>query len=59
MMAGLLHDIAKARLFRKYGNMYMHELAGSDMARDIMSRLKFSNSEIERISRLVRIHFYA
>ena len=45
-------------LLKKYGNMYMHELAGSDMAREIMSRLKFSNTEIERISRLVRIHMF-
>ena len=58
MMAGLLHDIAKSVLLKKYGNMYMHELAGSDMAREIMSRLKFSNTEIERISRLVRIHMF-
>lgn len=58
MMAGLLHDIAKARLFRKYGNMYMHELAGFDMAKEIMTRLKFSNSEIEKITWLVKIHMF-
>lgn len=58
MMAGLLHDIAKARLYRQYGNMYMHELTGSDMAQEIMSRLKFSNNEIERVSRLVKIHMF-
>lgn len=58
MMAGLLHDIAKPVLLKKNGNMYAHELLGSDMAREIMTRLKFSNYDIERISRLVRIHMF-
>lgn len=58
MMAGLLHDIAKPVMQKEYGNMYMHELKGADMTREIMTRLKFSNSEINRISKLVNIHMF-
>ena len=50
MMAGLLHDIAKPVMQKQFGNMYMHELKGEKMAKDILTRLKFSNAEIDRIS---------
>lgn len=58
MMAGLLHDIAKPVMQKENGNMYMHELRGADMAKDIMTRLKFSNSEIEKTSKLIAIHMF-
>lgn len=58
MMAGLLHDIAKPVLQNKYGNMYMHELLGAEMTEEILSRLKFSNSYIDRITRLVKMHMF-
>lgn len=58
MMAGLLHDVAKPELNRRYGNMYMHELHGEKMSRRIMSDLKFSNAEIGRVSRLVAMHMF-
>lgn len=58
MMAGLLHDIAKAELYNKYGNMYTHEIVGSDMAKDILTRLKFSQNDTQIISRLVKIHMF-
>lgn len=58
MMAGLLHDIAKPVMQKQFGNMYMHELKGEKMAKDILTRLKFSNVEIDRISKLVLIHMF-
>ncbi|MDE6565699.1 MAG: HD domain-containing protein, partial [Clostridia bacterium] len=58
MMAGLLHDIAKSVILKKYGNMYMHKILGSNMTKEIMSRLKFPKGETERISTLVRIHMF-
>ena len=58
MMAGLLHDIAKPVMQKQFGNMYMHELKGEKMAKDILTRLKFSNAEIDRISKLVLIHMF-
>lgn len=58
MMAGLLHDIAKPVMQKQFGNMYMHELKGEKMTKDILTRLKFSNVEIDRISKLVLIHMF-
>lgn len=57
-MAGLLHDIAKPVMLKQYGNMYMHELTGEEMTEQIMSRLKFSKKQIERTSRLVKMHMF-
>ncbi len=54
MMAGLLHDIAKPVMQKQFGNMYMHELKGEKMTKDILTRLKFSNVEIDRISKHVQ-----
>jgi len=56
-LAALFHDIAKPR--KKEGShFYGHDVLGSKMTREIMKRLKFSNKEIERVSRLVRWHMF-
>ncbi len=55
-MVALLHDIGKVHALRVDGTMHSHEIFGERMARDVMTRLKFSNNEIERVSRLVRWH---
>lgn len=60
-LAALFHDIAKPRTFSKdeYGiHFYGHDMLGSEMAREIMTRLKFSNAEIDRVSTLVRWHMF-
>ena len=59
-MAALLHDIAKPKCFTidKNGNghFYGHAEAGSIMALDILKRLKYSNSDIEKIIYLIKYH---
>ncbi len=63
-LAALLHDIGKARA-KKYaiqngiGNVfYNHEVIGEKMAEKILKRLKFSNSEIKWIQKLIRLHMF-
>ena len=60
-MAALLHDVAKSRI--KVGKdedatFYNHEIVGAKMTFQILSRLKFSRKEIEKITRLVRYHMF-
>lgn len=57
-LLALLHDIAKPTLKRENGNMYGHERLGETMTRDIMKRLKYPNSEIDRTAHLVGIHMF-
>jgi tRNA nucleotidyltransferase (CCA-adding enzyme) len=60
-MAGLLHDIGKPRtraLSDKTQDytFYQHERVGAEMAEPLLSRLRFSNTEREKIVALVRHH---
>ncbi|HOU45658.1 MAG TPA: CCA tRNA nucleotidyltransferase [Candidatus Pacearchaeota archaeon] len=60
-MASLLHDVAKPKT--KQGNglnstFYNHEIVGAKMTRNILTRLKFSKKDIDRISLLVRYHLF-
>jgi len=60
-LAALFHDIAKPRTMNVDDNgvhFYGHDQMGADMAGEIMKRLKFSNSEIERVQRLIRWHMF-
>lgn len=57
-MAGLLHDVAKPIMYKQYGIVYGHELLGEDVARQIMTNLKFSNKEIETTCTLVKMHMF-
>jgi poly(A) polymerase/tRNA nucleotidyltransferase (CCA-adding enzyme) len=60
-LAALFHDIAKPRTLTKDDkgiHFYGHDILGAEMTREIMTRLKFSNSEIERVSNLVRWHMF-
>ena len=59
-MAALLHDIGKPRAFftdeNGVGHFYGHEAIGADMAREILSRLRFSTADSEYIVTLVLYH---
>lgn len=60
-VAGLLHDIGKprSRAFSDKTNdytFYEHERIGAEMAEPLLSRLRFSNEERERVVALVRHH---
>ncbi|MDE6210834.1 MAG: CCA tRNA nucleotidyltransferase, partial [Clostridia bacterium] len=57
-LAGLFHDIAKGVCQAKDGNMYFHNLVGAEMTEEIMTRLKYSNRQIERTTRMVKLHMF-
>ncbi len=57
-LAALLHDIAKPRTDMGNGHFYGHDVVGAQMVEDIMKRLKFSKSDIERVKILVRNHMF-
>ncbi len=58
--AVLLHDAGKppTHALAPDGRhtFYDHPQVGARMARDVLSRLRFSNDEIDRVSQLVRLH---
>ncbi len=59
-MAALLHDIAKPRCFSSdehgVGHFYGHAAQSSEVADEILRRLRFSNEERARIVTLIRHH---
>ncbi len=59
-LAALLHDIGKPNTFTigedGVGHFYSHHKESARMCRDIMTRLKYSNKEIEYVSELVYHH---
>lgn len=59
-LAGLVHDIGKPASMEKYGNMYFHSELGASIVKSALGRngLKFSNDEINFISRLILGHMY-
>lgn len=60
-LAALLHDIAKPRtrkIIKGVATFYNHEYVGAKMADKIMGRLKFSNSDRERVVNLVKNHMF-
>ena len=56
-LAALLHDIGKPRT-KSGKHFYGHDKVGAKMAKEILLRLKFSNSEIEQIAKLIRHHMF-
>lgn len=59
--AGLVHDIAKPQCAEtKEDGIHLrfhgHGEAGEPIVRDVMNRLRFSNTEIAKVTQLVRIH---
>lgn len=57
-LAALLHDIAKPRTDMGNGHFYGHDKMGSDIAEQIMKRMKFSQSEINRVKILIENHMF-
>lgn len=58
-LAALFHDIGKPKT-RSFGpngvSFHHHEIVGARMTRDRMRALKYSNDDIEAVSRLVYLH---
>jgi tRNA nucleotidyltransferase (CCA-adding enzyme) len=57
-LAALLHDIAKPRTDMGNGHFYGHDKMGSDLAEQIMKRMKFPQSEIKRVKILIENHMF-
>ena len=64
-LAALFHDIGKPDVKRveerdgeKIVTFYNHESVSEKKCREIMTRLKFSNAEIENVSHLVKEHMF-
>lgn len=60
-LASLLHDVGKPRT--KVGDginstFYNHDMVGSKLARQLMSRLKFPSADIDKVALLVRWHLF-
>lgn len=55
----LLHDIGKGVTYRQLDNkitFHGHEKIGADMALNILTRLRFSNKFIQKITHLIKMH---
>jgi len=60
-MAALLHDIGKPKSKRGEGpnaTFYNHEVIGARMAAQLLTRLRFSQKDAEKITKLVRFHLF-
>ncbi|MBV9646516.1 MAG: HD domain-containing protein [Candidatus Eremiobacteraeota bacterium] len=56
-LAALFHDIAKPQT-KDGPHFYRHEIVGEEIARTVLSRLRFSNDQVEDVAALVRHHMY-
>ena len=58
-LAMLLHDIAKPKCYTESdgtGHFYRHAQEGSDMARAILTRLKYDNDTVATVCELIKYH---
>ncbi|MDE2482264.1 MAG: HD domain-containing protein [bacterium] len=56
-IAALLHDVGKPRT-KDGPHFYRHELVGAEMAREMLSRLRFPTDAVQTVEHLVRHHMY-
>jgi poly(A) polymerase/tRNA nucleotidyltransferase (CCA-adding enzyme) len=59
--ASLLHDIAKPqtkRIIKGDATFYNHDLVGAKVAAKIMSRLKFSKADTDKVVTLIKNHMF-
>lgn len=57
-LAALLHDVGKPRT-KDGPHFYRHEVVGADMARQMLTRFRFSNETSAAVERLVRQHMFS
>jgi len=59
-LCALFHDIGKPRAKTDVDviHFYQHEHIGADMAKVIMRRLKFSNSDIDYVTKMIKHHMH-
>jgi poly(A) polymerase/tRNA nucleotidyltransferase (CCA-adding enzyme) len=56
-LAALLHDIGKPAT-KSGSHFYRHEFVGEDMARALLTRLRFPGDVIARVTHLIRHHMF-
>ena len=57
-MGALLHDVGKPAAFQATGRMLHHDQMGADIAREMVTGLRFSNQVQEEVSWLVAHHMF-
>jgi tRNA nucleotidyltransferase (CCA-adding enzyme) len=57
-LAALLHDVGKPRT-KSGPHFYRHEVVGEDMARALLTRLRFSGDVVAQVTHLIRHHMFA
>jgi len=57
-LAALLHDVGKPKT-KSGPHFYRHEVVGEDMARDLLTRLRFSGDVVTQVTQLIRHHMFA
>ena len=57
-LAALMHDIAKPKMKLTTGRYAGHDREGGVLAREVLSRLRYSNAEIEETARLTEAHMF-
>lgn len=55
-LAALFHDVGKPSTAAPDGSFHNHAAVGAEMARVALTRLRFSNAEVDQVSRLVNLH---
>jgi poly(A) polymerase len=55
-LAAIFHDVGKPVTATPDGAFTGHDRVGAEMAREAMTRLRFSNSETDRVAKLVQMH---
>lgn len=55
-LAAVFHDVGKVATAAADGSFLGHEAVGAELTSKALSRLRFSNGDIERVVRLVRLH---
>jgi poly(A) polymerase len=56
VLAALLHDVGKPPTATPDGAFHGHHEVGAELSRELLTRLRFSNSEVDRVALLVRLH---
>jgi len=57
-LAALLHDVGKPRT-KSGPHFYRHEIVGEDMARTMLTRLRFPTDVVQTVTQLIRHHMFA
>jgi poly(A) polymerase len=55
-LAALFHDVGKPVTATPDGAFHGHDRVGAELTRTAMTRLRFSNAEVERVAQMVRLH---